>query len=202
MNVECWWIDSSPPLFPPNYSCQICNLCVGPIAALTQSSQWLPKSATSLPKLKLTKSDGIWRSSDTTNPTSSQLPLCPSCDMPLQDHQHQCDAAGDQTTEKQLESARDQGPDENLLNLKHVQMLSKTKVFPFLKKNTIFCKKKLSWPSLSLTVWLLGTALCIAYASFLWWITKRFLTTIWKFFFNNGMKSKEKCSFQLECGMK
>ena len=61
--------------------------------------------------------------------------------MPLQDHQHQCDAAGDQTTEKQLESARDQGPDENLLNLKHVEMLSKTKVFPFLKKTRYFAKK-------------------------------------------------------------
>ena len=64
------------------------------------------------------KSDGIWRSSDTTNPTSSQPPLCPCCDVPLQDHQHQCVAAGDQTTEEQHESASDQCLDENLLNLK------------------------------------------------------------------------------------
>ena len=112
---------------------QICNYAQKWHICRPQSSQWLPKSATSSTKLKLTKSDGIWRSSDTTNPTSSQLPL--------QDHQHQCDAAGDQTTEKQLESASDQGPDENLLNLKHVKMLSKTKVFPFLKKHHILQKK-------------------------------------------------------------
>ena len=31
------------------------------------------------PKLKLTKSDGVWKSSDTTNPISSQPPLCPCC---------------------------------------------------------------------------------------------------------------------------
>ena len=80
-------------------------------------------------------------------------------------------------------------------------MLSKTKVFPLLK-NTIFCKK--TFPCFSvvnpLTVWLLGTVLCIVYASFMWWITNCFLTTIWKFSFNNWMKSREKCSFQLECG--
>ena len=136
---ECWMLmdrlqPTSTPLFPPNYNCQICNLCVGPIEALTQSSQWLPKSATSLPKLKLTKSDGIWRSSDTTNPTSSQLPL--------QDHQHQCDAAGDQTTEKQQESASDQCPDENLLNLKACRDVVKNESLSSSEKHDILQKKK------------------------------------------------------------
>ena len=35
--------------------------------------------------------------------------------MPLQDHQHHCVTAGDQTTEEQHESASDQCLDENLL---------------------------------------------------------------------------------------
>ena len=51
-----------------------------------------------------------------------------------------------------------------------------------------------------LTVLLPGTVLYIAYASLIWWTTYHSLTTIWKFSFKNGMKSKEKCSFQLECG--
>ena len=34
----------------------------------------------------------------------------------------------------------------------------------------------------------------------IWWTTYHSLTTIWKFSFKNGMKSREKCSFQLECG--
>ena len=46
------------------------------------------------------------------------LSVCPCCDVPPQDHHHQCAAAGDQTNEKQPESASDHGPDENLLNLK------------------------------------------------------------------------------------
>ena len=142
MNGECWWIDSSPPPHP--YSRQTKTVrfatCVlDPHRALTQSSQGLPKSATSSPKLKLTKSDGIWRSSDTTNPTSSQLPLCPSCDMPLQDHQHQCDAAGDQTTEKQLESASDQGPDENSFSeKKHILQIKTFMTFSVINSLTVW----------------------------------------------------------------
>ena len=51
-----------------------------------------------------------------------------------------------------------------------------------------------------LTVLLPGTVLYIANASLIWWTTYHSLTTIWKFSFMNGMKSREKCSFQLECG--
>ena len=86
------------------------------------------------PKLKLTKSDGVWKSSDTTNPTSSQPPLCPCCDVPLQDHQHKCDAAGDQPTEKQQESASDQCPDENDDVVKNKSLSSSKK--PLLKRKS------------------------------------------------------------------
>ena len=51
-----------------------------------------------------------------------------------------------------------------------------------------------------LTVLLPSTVLYIAYASFIWWTTNHSLTTIWKFSFMNGMKSRKKCSFQFECG--
>ena len=76
------------------------------------------------------------------------------------------------------------------------------KIFLFLK-NTIFVKKTFMSFSVvhQLTVWLPSTVLYIAYASFIWWTTNHSLTTIWKFSFKNGMKSREsfKISFQLEC---
>ena len=92
------------------------------------------------PKLKLTKSDGIWKSSDTTNLSSSHLPLCPCCDVPLQDHQHQCVAAGDQTTEEQHESASDQCLDENLLNLKTCRDVVKNESLSSSEKHDILLR--------------------------------------------------------------
>ena len=62
-------------------------------------------------------------------------------DVPLQDHQHQCDAAGDQTTEKQQESASDQCPDKNLLNLKACRDVVKNESLSFSEKHDILLKK-------------------------------------------------------------
>ena len=83
--------------------------------------------------------------------------------------QHQCDAAGDQTTEKQHDSASDQGPDENLLNLKACRDVLKNESLSSSEKHDILLKKTFMSFSVvnPLTLWLLGTALYIAYASFI-----------------------------------
>ena len=60
--------------------------------------------------------------------------------MPLQDHQHQCVAAGDQTTEEQHESASDQCLDENLLNLKTCRDVVKNESLSSSEKHDILLR--------------------------------------------------------------
>ena len=68
------------------------------------------------------------------------------------------------------ESASDQGLAENLLNLKACrdvvknESLSSSEKHDILQKKTFMCFSFLN----PLTVWLLGTVLYIAYASFIW----------------------------------
>ena len=74
------------------------------------------------------------------------LSVCPCCDVPPQDHHRQCDAAGDQTNEKSRRALVIMARMKICWIWKHVEMLSQTKPFPFLK-NTMSCKK--TWMNFS-----------------------------------------------------